>query len=196
MFKFSALTVFCGSKYGVNSIYKQATIELGNILAQNDITLVFGGSNVGLMGTVADAVLDNGGKAIGVIPNFLTKIEVHHTGLTENISVETMHERKLIMSQKGDGFIALPGGFGTLDELFEILTWAQLGLHDKPIGLLNVDGFFDPLLQMVSATEKAGFLYQGSSERLIVDENPLNLLTKMDRFIDAPQRIVLNPERV
>jgi len=139
----NAIVVFCGSSPGKEEIYKSKAEQLGQTLAEENITLIYGGASVGLMGAVANGVLKNQGKAIGVIPEFLNTKEVAHTQLSELIQVESMHERKTKMSELCDGVIALPGGFGTLEELFEMLTWAQLGLHQKPIGILNVNGFYN-----------------------------------------------------
>src|SRR6516164_2274986 len=140
------ICVFCGSSVGDRPIYLQAALELGRAIAERRLGLVYGGGHIGLMGVLADAVLSGGGEVIGVIPQALVDRELAHTGVTELRVVETMHQRKALMADLSDGFLALPGGFGTGDELFEILTWAQLGLHAKPIGVLNVGGYFDPLL--------------------------------------------------
>ncbi|MBK6598215.1 MAG: TIGR00730 family Rossman fold protein [Proteobacteria bacterium] len=153
-----SVCVFCGSHGGNSPIYAQAARELGAQLASADMTLVFGGGRVGLMGAVADACLQAGGRAIGVIPAALLQRELGHTGLTQLHVVGSMHERKAMMVDLADGFLALPGGMGTFDELFEALTWAQLGIHAKPVALVNVDGYFDPLLQMVARAAAAGFV--------------------------------------
>ena len=145
------LTVFCGSSNGSNKIFKEEAYKLGQKLAENKIELVYGGANVGLMGVIADSVLENRGVAIGVLPNFLKKIEVEYKGLSELILVDSMHERKAKMNELSDGVITLPGGFGTLEEFFEMLTWAQLGLHKKPIAIYNIDGFFDDLLLFIKS---------------------------------------------
>ena len=143
------ISVFCGSSFGNEEKYATQAFLLGNALAQENIDLVYGGAKVGLMGAVANGILSNKGQVFGVLPNFLKSKEVAHDNLTELIIVESMHERKTKMNELCDGVIALPGGFGTLEELFEMLTWSQLGLHKKPIGILNVDGFYDLLLQFV-----------------------------------------------
>ncbi|HET8809811.1 MAG TPA: TIGR00730 family Rossman fold protein, partial [Flavobacteriaceae bacterium] len=145
---FTSIAVFCGSSVGNDPKISEDAYELGKIMAQRKITLIYGGSKLGLMGQVAKGVLENGGKAIGVIPGFLKTKEVAHEGLTELIVTKNMHDRKLKMQELSDGMIALPGGFGTMEEFFEILTWAQLGLHQKPIGLLNSASFYDDLLRM------------------------------------------------
>jgi uncharacterized protein (TIGR00730 family) len=157
--------VYCGSASGTNPLYDQAAVLLGHTLAEREITLVYGGAQVGLMGTVANAVLQAGGSVIGVIPKLflepnekLEKREIVHRGLTELYIVENMHERKAKMANLAEGFIALPGGFGTFDEVFEILTWAQLGIHEKPCGFLNVNSFYQPLMQFLDNTESEGFL--------------------------------------
>jgi len=150
-------TVFCGPSLGTEELYKSQATLLGQTLAQNNIQLVYGGANVGLMGAVADGVLNNGGKVIGVLPNFLKSKKIAHEHLTQLILVETMHERKMKMNELCDGVIALPGGFGTLEEFFEMLTWAQLGLHKKPIAILNIDGFYDPLIILVQTMVDKGF---------------------------------------
>jgi uncharacterized protein (TIGR00730 family) len=150
--------VFCGSSAGGREVYAVAARRLGEALAGRGLGLVYGGGHVGLMGVVADAVLTGGGEVVGVIPQSLVDRELAHRGLTELRVVGTMHQRKALMADLADGFLALPGGFGTADELFEILTWAQLGLHAKPIGLLNTAGFFDPLLAWLDGTVREGFV--------------------------------------
>lgn len=160
--------VFCGSKSGTNPIYADAARELGGAIAQRGAGLVFGGGSVGLMGVVADAVLAAGGPVYGVIPHSLATVEALHTGLTELQLVDTMHQRKALMAERADAFIALPGGYGTCDELFEILTWRQIGLHNKPVALLNVAGYFDPLLAWADRMVADGFLRQGYRDYLQV----------------------------
>jgi uncharacterized protein (TIGR00730 family) len=150
--------VFAGSGLGSRHVYQQAARYLGEELARRGLGLVYGGASVGLMGEVASATLHTGGEVIGVIPQGVWSPEANHAGLTVLYEVGTMHERKTIMAELADGFIALPGGLGTFDELFEILTWAQLGLHDKPIGLLNIAGYFKPLLQLVASAVQEGFI--------------------------------------
>jgi uncharacterized protein (TIGR00730 family) len=152
------LCVFCGSSKGTNPVYADAARRLGEQMAARGLGLVYGGGHIGLMGILADAVLAGGGEAIGVIPRALVERELAHGGLTALHVVDTMHQRKALMADLADGFAALPGGFGTGDELFEILTWAQLGLHGKPIGLLNTAGFFDPLLAWLDRGVAEGFL--------------------------------------
>lgn len=180
------ITVFCGSSFGTDSIYKEQAIALGNALAKRNIELVYGGANVGLMGAVADGVLNEGGKVIGVLPHFLQSKEIAHAGLTKLILVETMHERKTKMNELCDGVIALPGGFGTLEEFFEMLTWAQLGLHKKPIAILNIDGFYDSLKVLIQVMVDKGFLKPVNQEMLLVSDNIEELLTKMSEYV-APE---------
>jgi uncharacterized protein (TIGR00730 family) len=177
------ITVFCGSSSGTEENYTIQAALLGKTLAEKNIELVYGGANVGLMGAVADGVLNNGGKAIGVLPNFLRSKEIAHKHLTELILVDTMHERKTKMNDLCDGVIALPGGFGTLDELFEMLTWAQLGLHKKPIALLNVDGYFDALITFTEIMVNKGLLKEVNREMLLVSDSIDELLDKMDNYI-------------
>lgn len=160
------LCVFCGSNPGTRPEYAVAAAAVGRALAERGWGLVYGGGNVGLMGVCADAALAAGGEVLGVIPDALMAAEVAHHGLTHLHVVRTMHERKALMADLSDGFAALPGGFGTLDELFEILTWAQLGIHAKPVALLNVAGFFDPLLAMLNHQMAEGFL-QGKYRPLL-----------------------------
>lgn len=163
----SRVCVFLGSSSGVRLEYRAAAAALGQALAGRGVGLVYGGARVGLMGAVADAALSAGGEVIGVIPSALVAKEVAHTGLTDLRVVGSMHERKAVMSELSDAFIAAPGGLGTLEELFEILTWAQLGLHRKPCGLLNVQGYFDPLLSFFDHSINEGFI-QPEYRRLIV----------------------------
>ena len=176
------ITVFCGSSFGNEEIYKEQAALLGETLAKQNIELVYGGANVGLMGAVADAVLSKGGKVIGVLPNFLRSKEIAHQGLTELILVESMHERKTKMNDLCDGVIALPGGFGTLEELFEMLTWAQLGLHKKPIAILNINGFYDPLIQLTEVMVSKGLLKEANQQMLLVSDTIDHLLDKMNNY--------------
>jgi len=176
------ITIFCGSSSGNETVFVEQAKILGKLLVKQKIDLVYGGAKIGIMGAVADAVLESGGKVIGVIPTFLRTKEVAHYQLTELIVVETMHERKMKMNELSDGIIALPGGFGTLEELFEILTWAQLGLHQKPIGLLNVNGFYDSLIAMIQTTVDKGFLKELDQQRLLISDNAEELLQKMNSY--------------
>jgi uncharacterized protein (TIGR00730 family) len=176
------ITVFCGSSFGTETIYTEQATLLGQTLAKENIELVYGGANVGLMGAVADGVLSSGGKAIGVLPNFLRSKEIAHLGLTELILVESMHERKTKMNDLCDGVIALPGGFGTLEELFEMLTWAQLGLHKKPIAILNINGFYDALIQLTQTMVEKGLLKEVNQKMLLVSDTIDDLLHQMKNY--------------
>lgn len=180
------ICVFCGSSDGNDQEITIAAQRLGKLLSEKNITLVYGAAKIGVMGTLAEVVLENKGKVVGIIPQFLKKKEVVHLGLTRLITTDTMHERKLKMQEISDGFIALPGGFGTLEELFEIITWLQLGLHDKPIGLLNVNGFYDHLLKLLETMVVKGLLKMENYELLLVDTSVENLIRKMQDF-KAPQ---------
>lgn len=185
------VVVFCGSSMGNDAIFEEKAKELGALLTIEKRTLVYGGAKVGLMGVIADTVLSNGGKAIGVIPAFLRTKEVAHTALTDLIVVPSMHDRKAKMLELGDGMIALPGGFGTLEELFEVLTWAQLGLHGKPIGLLNVNGYFSALIEQLDQMTQSGFLKAEHKAMLLASSDPKVLLQKMDAYVapEAPKWI-------
>jgi uncharacterized protein (TIGR00730 family) len=171
-----SLAVFCGSKNGVNKIYLQHAVELGEILARHGITLVYGGGSVGIMGTVADEVLNNGGKVIGVIPQVLVDWEVGHTSLSELLVVDNMHTRKKKMYDLCDAAVVLAGGFGTLDELFEMVTWNQLSIHDKMIYIINSDGFYNHLIAHINQMQKENFLYEAARERLTILNEPSELL--------------------
>ena len=174
--------VFCGSSPGARPVYLDAAAQLGRALVAGKIELVYGGADVGLMGHLAHTVLNLGGHVIGVIPRSLVEKEVAHQNLADLRIVETMHERKALMEQLSDGFIALPGGFGTIAELAEILSWSQLGLHSKPIGLWNVEGYFDLLLQFFEHMAQEKFLKQANYELLLKDEDLGSLLEKMATY--------------
>ena len=161
-----AVCVYCGSRTGTNQVYQEAAILLGQRLGEAGITTVYGAGTVGLMGFVARAAIDAGGDVVGVIPEHLDRIEIIQTGLTETIITQTMHERKKIMFDRSDAFVVLPGGLGTMDETFEVLTWAQLGLHDRPILVLNVDGFWDPLRDFVEGMVQKGFVDSATAAKL------------------------------
>lgn len=176
------ITVFCGSSAGTDAKLMEQATMLGKTLAKQKIQLVYGGSNVGLMTAVADGALSEGGTVIGVLPDFLRAKEVAHTGLTELIIVENMHDRKMKMNELCDGVIALPGGFGTLEELFEMLTWAQLGLHQKPIAILNTNGFYDALITLLNNMVENGFLKNVNKEMLLVSSEIEELLDKMNKY--------------
>jgi uncharacterized protein (TIGR00730 family) len=177
-----SIVVYCGSSGGNDPVYLQQATLLGAALAKRNLTLVYGGAKVGLMGAVADGTLQAGGKVIGVLPHFLQQKELAHEGLTELILVDTMHERKTKMNELCDGVIALPGGFGTMEELFEMLTWGQLGLHKKPTGLLNVNGFYDTLNQLSHTMTEKGFLSAENRNMLLCDDNIEGLLLKMEQY--------------
>jgi uncharacterized protein (TIGR00730 family) len=170
------LCVFAGSSTGQRPEYLAAAVQLGQVLSARGIELVYGGARVGLMGAIADAVLAGGGHVTGVIPSALVEKEVAHSGLTDLRVVTSMHERKALMAELADAFIALPGGWGTLDEMFEILTWAQLGLHRKPCGLLNVRGYFDQMLSFLDHTMEQGFVRREYASLLAVSDTPTALL--------------------
>lgn len=175
------ILVYCGASVGFDEIYKNTAIAAGKLLVEKNKTLVYGAGSIGIMGIIADAVLENGGEVIGVIPSFMEKFEVQHKGLTQIHVVETMHQRKHLMAEISDAVVALPGGWGTLDELFEILTWKQLGLHQMPVGLLNVNGFYDPLIEMIHKMVKEGFLKQTNLDMLMIDDNLESLLNRMEQ---------------
>jgi uncharacterized protein (TIGR00730 family) len=177
--------IFCGSSPGARPAYTEAAEDLGMLLVENGITLVFGGATVGLMGRLADTVVSEGGEAIGVIPQALVDREIAHVGLTDLHVVDTMHERKQRMADLADAFVALPGGLGTLDELFEIYTWAQLGLHRKPIGLMNVEGYFDGLVGFLEHAVAERFVRDDHREMLIVEEEPAPMLERLKSFDPA-----------
>ncbi|WP_228400744.1 LOG family protein [Chryseobacterium taeanense] len=181
-----SITIFCGSSFGSEDIYKKQATLLGQTLAKNHIQLVYGGADVGLMRAVADGALQAGGKVIGVLPYFLQSKEIAHKQLTELILVETMHERKTKMNELCDGVIVLPGGYGTLEEFFEMITWAQLGLHQKPIGILNIDGFYDDLIKLVQTMVSKGFLKQINRDMLLISDNIEELLEMMKNY-EAPK---------
>jgi uncharacterized protein (TIGR00730 family) len=173
-----SICVYCGAKPGVTPAYAAAARALGAALVENNVALVYGGGKVGLMGVIADEVLRLGGEVSGVIPTALVELEVGHTGLTRQFIVKDMHERKAMMAQLSDGFIAMPGGMGTLEELFEMLTWSQLGIHRKPIGLLNVDNYYDALVQFIAHAQSQGFILPAHAEAMMVESEPAALLQR------------------
>ncbi|GAB3757801.1 LOG family protein [Spirosoma pomorum] len=177
-----SLVVYCASSVGVNPIYNQVATELGEKMAARNIRLIYGGGGFGLMGNVADGVLQNGGEVTGVIPNFLADLEVAHKTLTEIHFVETMHERKYKMVQLARGVIALPGGYGTLDELFEILAWRQLKIYDGPVAIINTNGFYDLMLQQLDRMVEDGFLRAENRELLLVAESVDQVLEQIADF--------------
>ena len=174
-----SICVYCGSSPGSSVIIHQAARQLGRLMAEQGITLIYGGGNVGLMGMVADAVLSSGGKAVGIITEGLMEREVGHTGLSELRIVKTMHERKAMMADLADGFIAMPGGVGTLDELFEVLTWSNLRIHSKRVGLLNTEGFYDILMGFLQSIRDKGFMRELQIQDLIVASEPGDLLDRL-----------------
>lgn len=178
--------VFCGSYQGSQPIYMVAAHQMGNGLAQRGLGLVYGGGRVGLMGAVADGTIAGGGKVIGVIPQSLVDRELAHKGLSELRVVASMHERKAMMAELADAFVAMPGGFGTLDELFEIITWAQLGFHRKPIALLNISGYFDPLITFIEHMETEGFIKSTHRSAIVVKNDVDSLLDTLLAY-QAPQ---------
>lgn len=177
-----SITVFCGSSSGARSEYAEAARNLAGLLVENGIRLVYGGGNIGLMGIIADEVMKNGGEVVGIIPDSLDKKEVGHRGLTELRVVGSMHERKAQMAELADGFIAMPGGIGTFEEFFEILTWAQLGFHDKPCGILNVSGYYNGLLALCDNAVTEGFLRAVHRTLILDDADAVSLLEKMKNF--------------
>ncbi|HQY61104.1 MAG TPA: TIGR00730 family Rossman fold protein [Polyangiaceae bacterium] len=176
------MCVYCGSRPGNRPEYSRAAVELGRALARRRIRLVYGGASVGLMGKVADAVLEGGGEVVGILPRWLEAKEVGHPRLTELHLVDTMHTRKARMIERADAFIALPGGLGTYDELFEVLTWSQVGLHEKPIGLLDVAGYFGPLRALVRHTVAEGFATSEHEGLFVSNPEPDALLDDLIRF--------------
>ena len=177
-----SVCVFCGSNPGARHVYAEAARALGRTLAETGIRLVYGGAAVGLMGTLADAALAAGGTVVGVIPGVLVEREIAHAGLTEIRVVNSMHERKSVMAELSDGFVALPGGAGTLEELFEVWTWSQLGLHRKPVGLLNVEGYFDALIAFLDHQTDERFMRREHRDMLLVDADPAFLLRRFEAY--------------
>jgi uncharacterized protein (TIGR00730 family) len=180
-----SLAVYCGSSIGASDIYMEKAKELGKELAKRNITLVYGGSSVGLMGAVADSILAEGGKAVGVMPSFLDKREISHKSLSELFVVDTMHERKAKMAELSDGFITLPGGAGTMEEFFEVFTWGQIGLHKKPIGILNINRYYDPLIALLNHMNNEKFLQDQYRSMSLMDEEPAGLLNQFRNY-EAP----------
>jgi uncharacterized protein (TIGR00730 family) len=191
-----SVAVYCGSSRGAGPVYAQAAASLGRLLAERRIRLVYGGGDVGLMGVLADAVRDAGGEVLGVITRALVDREVAHPGLTNLTVVETMHERKAVMSDAADAFIMLPGGYGTFDEFFEAVTWTQLGIHDKPCGALDVDGYFAPLRELLDGATRQGFVTEVHRKLVITDDHPARLLDRLaawtpvttDKWLDRSER--------
>lgn len=184
-----SICVYCGSNFNGDPNLQNAIIALAQTMAAQNITLVFGGGSVGVMGIIANEILKGGGKAIGIIPQFLMDKEVGHTGLTELIITENMHQRKQKMIDLAEGFVILPGGFGTMEELFEVLTWLQLGLHGKPIGVLNIDGFYDPLFAQMDLMVKNKFVKQVNRDLVFNETDPEILVNKMKAFDAKPDDV-------
>lgn len=191
-----SIAVFCGSSEGQDTTIISEAYQLGSTFAEQNITLVYGAAKIGIMGQVAKGVLDQKGNAIGVIPGFLKTKEIVHPKLTELVVTDNMHDRKVIMYEKSDAFMVLPGGFGTMDEFFEITTWGQLGLHTKPIGILNVNGFFDHLIALCDTMVHRGFLKQEILDAVVVDSTIEGLLIKMRNYKPLPKPNWLNKERL
>lgn len=185
------IAVFCGSSDGYNDTYREQAYQAGLMLADRGIHVIYGAAKIGLMGVIADGVLQGNGRITGVIPHFLQRKEIVHDGLTELIVVDTMHERKLRMYERCEGVIVLPGGWGTMDEMFEMLTWGQLGMHTKPIGLLNINGYYDPLKALNSTMVQEGFLDECTNSILMFADSLEELLDKMTNYTapDLPQVI-------
>lgn len=188
-----SLCVYCGSSTGISPVYTDAACRLAKSLVEDNIGLVYGGGNVGLMRVIADETLRLGGEVTGVIPNALMNKEVGHHGLTRLHIVRDMHERKAMMADLSDGFVAMPGGIGTLEELFEIFTWSQLGLHDKPIGLLNVDGFYDGLIHFLNHVVSEGFLKPSQASLLMHDSDARKLIEKLKSAKPQAHEKLLDP---
>jgi uncharacterized protein (TIGR00730 family) len=185
------ICVFCGASDGVKPIYRETAIKLGQLLTERNIDLVYGGGNLGLMGIVGDAVMEAGGRVYGVTVRALVDREQAHTGLSELFIVNTLHERKMMMSTLSDGFIALPGGLGTLEEIIEILTWGQLGFHQKPSGFLNVNGFYDGLLSFFDYQVEQGFVRPSNRKLILTADTPAAMLEAMENYVpvNVPQVI-------
>lgn len=176
------ICVYCGSNTGVRPLYAEAAQDLADVLVRHDLELVYGGANKGIMGIIADAVLERGGSVHGVIPKMLCEKEIAHRGLTELHVVASMHARKTMMAALSDGFVAMPGGFGTLEEIVEIVTWGQLRFHDKPCGLLNVDGYFDHLLSYLDHANEEGFLRDENRRMLLCERTATRLIQTFERY--------------
>jgi uncharacterized protein (TIGR00730 family) len=188
------ICVFCGSSLGLNQRYTDAARALGRALAARGLGLVYGGGSVGLMGVLADTVLVEGGQVLGVIPRQLATEELAHRGLTSLKIVSSMHERKACMAELADAFIALPGGYGTFEELFEAITWSQLGIHRKPVGLLDVAGYFDPLVLLIERAIEEGFIIPENRELMVVAESPAELLEKLSQHELPRVPTIIKPE--
>jgi len=189
MNKLNSVCVYCGSNFNGNVQLRNAIKQLAETLVRQQIKLVYGGGSVGVMGVLANDVLELGGLVTGIIPQFLMDKEVGHKGITEMIVTENMHQRKQKMADLSDGFVILPGGFGTLEEFFEVLTWLQLGLHNKPIGVLNVNGFYDPLFAQMDIMVQSKFLKPANRDLVFNEADAENLIHKMDNFSAIPDEV-------
>ena len=185
----NSICIFCGANFNGDPSLEQAVEQLTDIMVNRNISLVFGGGKVGVMGLLAENILSRGGKAVGVIPRFLLDKEVGHTGLTEMHIVENMHQRKQLMNDLCDGIMMLPGGFGTLEEFFEVLTWLQLSLHNKPVGVLNVNGFYDFLLKQMDVMVEQRFLKPANRKLVLTSADPIELINLMENFNAAPDEV-------
>jgi uncharacterized protein (TIGR00730 family) len=184
-----AICIFCGANFNGDPLLKQAVELLADVMVSKDITLIYGGGNVGVMGLLADAVMDRGGKVIGIIPQFLMDKEVGHKGITELRIVENMHQRKQLMNDLCDGIIMLPGGFGTLEEFFEVLTWLQLGLHNHPVGILNINGFYDMLLKQMDVMVEQRYLKPANRKLVLASVDPIELVNLMENIDIKPDEV-------
>jgi uncharacterized protein (TIGR00730 family) len=189
----TSVAVYCGSNPGTDPAYRESAASLGRVLAERGLSLVYGGGHVGLMGAVADAVIESGGEAHGVITEALEAKEVAHHGLTTLKVVSTMHERKAAMADAADAFVMLPGGFGTFDEFFEVVTWTQLGIHAKPCGVLDVAGYFSPLRALVDGAVRGGFVHPAHRDMIIIDGDPGTLLDRLAAWTPVPVSKWLKP---
>ena len=189
-----SICVFCGSSFGTDPAFRRAAESLGEALARRDVTLVYGGGNVGLIGALADQVMRSGGRVIGVIPETLVEKELAHRGITQLRVVRSMHERKALMAELADGFLALPGGFGTVEELSEVLTWGQLGLHDKPVGLLNVSAYFDHFLRFLDHAVEVRLLHPEHRRLLLESDQADGLLDRMSAWQPSPTPRWIHPD--
>ncbi len=191
-----SIAVFCGSSSGNDPYIVKEAYDLGVLMANEDITLVYGAAKIGIMGRVAQGALDHKGSVIGIIPHFLETKEIVNNELTELIVTKNMHDRKVIMYDRSDGFMIIPGGFGTMDEFFEITTWGQLGLHTKPIGILNINGYYDALIAQCKMMVERGFLKQENLDAVVVDVTIRGLIQKMENYVPLPAPKWLNKERL
>jgi uncharacterized protein (TIGR00730 family) len=187
--RMKAICIFCGANFNGDPLLKQAVELLADVMVSKDITLVYGGGNVGVMGLLADAVMGRGGKVIGIIPQFLMDKEVGHKGITELRIVENMHQRKQLMNDLCDGIIMLPGGFGTLEEFFEVLTWLQLGLHNHPVGILNINGFYDMLLKQMDVMVEQRYLKPANRKLVLASVDPIELVNLMENIDIKPDEV-------